>query len=146
MSLPHGQRPVAITLWKTVQPLIRAFDATLSEHGASWQTWHILRALSMERPRTQRELAGAVGIREATLTHHLRALEDKGLVVRTRLPENRRVQRVECTDAGALLFTRLRDAAVRFDQELRDAIGTEREVTQFLAALSRLRAAAPDRE
>ncbi|RPF20676.1 MarR family winged helix-turn-helix transcriptional regulator [Myceligenerans xiligouense] len=143
-SAPSGRVPVAVALWKTAQPLIRGFDALLLENGASWQVWHILLALSTNPPRTQRELAGAVGIREATLTHHLRAMEDNGLITRTRAPGNRRVQQVQVTDAGARLFSRLRDAAVTFDQRLRTVIGSEDDIARFLDVLGRLAAAAPE--
>jgi DNA-binding MarR family transcriptional regulator len=141
---PSGRRPVAVALWKTAQPLIRGFDALLVEHGASWQVWHILLALNTSTPGTQRALADAVGIREATLTHHLRAMEDKGLITRTRLPDNRRVQRVEVTATGARLFTELKAAAVEFDRRLRAVIGPEDEVSRFFALLDRLAATAPD--
>ncbi|MBE1874244.1 MarR family winged helix-turn-helix transcriptional regulator [Myceligenerans pegani] len=141
---PRGRRPVAVTLWKTAQPLIRGFDALLVEHGASWQVWHILLALGTSPPRTQRELAGAVGIREATLTHHLRAMEDNGLIRRTRMPDNRRVQHVEVTEDGARLFEELRAAAVEFDRRLRAVIGSEDDVARFLEVLGRLAAAAPE--
>ncbi|GAB4084708.1 MarR family winged helix-turn-helix transcriptional regulator [Myceligenerans cantabricum] len=139
-----GRRPVTVVLWKTVQPLIRGFDAMLLEHGASWQVWHILLALSTSEPRTQRELAHAVGIREATLTHHLRGMENDGLVARTRRPGDRRTQQVEVTDAGARLFSGLRDAAVAFDRRIRTAIGSDDDVSAFLATLGRLAAAAPE--
>ncbi|GAB3172419.1 MarR family winged helix-turn-helix transcriptional regulator [Myceligenerans halotolerans] len=144
MTRPSGPRPVAVALWKTAQPLIRGFDALLLEHGASWQVWHILLALSTNPPRTQRELAGAVGIREATLTHHLRAMEDNGLVTRTRVPDNRRVQQVQVTEDGARLFSELRTAAVEYDRRLRAAIGSDDDVSRFLDALGRLAAAAPE--
>lgn len=144
MTRPSSPLPVAVALWKTAQPLIRGFDALLVEHGASWQVWHILLALNTSTPGTQRALADAVGIREATLTHHLRAMEDKGLIARTRLPDNRRVQHVEVTDAGARLFTELRTAAIEFDRRLRAVIGPEEEVARFLEVLARLAAAAPD--
>lgn len=141
---PRGHRPVAVALWKTAQPLIRGFDAMLLAHGASWQVWHILLALDTSPPRTQRDLAGAVGLREATLTHHLRAMEDAGLVTRTRPPENRRVQHVQVTDAGARLFDELRTAAVDFDRHLRTTIGSDDDVAAFLRVLDRLVAAAPE--
>lgn len=141
---PSGQRPVAVALWKTAQPLIRGFDALLLEHGASWQVWHILLALNTSTPGTQRALADAVGIREATLTHHLRAMEDKGLIARTRLPDNRRVQRVEVTAAGARLFTELKAAAVEFDRALRAVIGSDDDISRFFRLLDRLAATAPD--
>lgn len=138
------QEPVAVAAWKAVQPLMRGFDAMLLEHGATWQVWHILLALHTDQPGTQRELASAVGIREATLTHHLAGMEARGLVRRTRAPENRRVQRVEVTDAGTALFAEIRDAAVAYDRRLRDAIGTPDDVARFLAALGRLVTAVPE--
>ncbi|MEA2186824.1 MAG: MarR family transcriptional regulator, transcriptional regulator for hemolysin, partial [Solirubrobacteraceae bacterium] len=70
--------------------------------------WLILLALKTQLPQTQRELAAAVGIEGATLTHHLDAMQRAGLIKRDRLPENRRVQRVELTKDGERAFLRLR--------------------------------------
>lgn len=61
-------------MWQSVQRVMRSFDALLAEEGGSWQVWHILLALHRSTPATQRELAATVGIREATLTHHLRGM------------------------------------------------------------------------
>jgi MarR family transcriptional regulator for hemolysin len=87
----------------------------------------------------QRELAGAVGIREATLTHHLNAMESDGLLTRRRDPANRRVHVVELTEAGEAAFARLRDAAVAFDRRLRRGLGAE-ALSAFEQVLSRLAA------
>jgi DNA-binding MarR family transcriptional regulator len=132
-------------MWHSVQRVMRSFDALLAEEGGSWQVWHILLALHQGTPATQRELAHAVGIREATLTHHLRGMEDRGLVVRTREESNRRVQRIVVTEAGETLYRRLKSAAIRFDRTLRDAIGgDESDVDSFFATLRRLTVSVPD--
>lgn len=138
-----GPVPVAVSMWQSVQRVMRAFDALLTQHGGSWQVWHILLALHQGTPATQRELARAVGIREATLTHHLRGMEDRGLVVRTREASNRRVQRIEVTAAGEALFGDLRSAAIGFDSTLRAAIGDGPDVDTFLATLGRLADSVP---
>ena len=141
-----GLVPVVPTMWQSVQRVMRAFDALLSEHGGSWQVWHILLALHQGTPATQRELAHAVGIREATLTHHLRGMEDRGLVVRTREESNRRVQRIEVTDAGETLYQGLKSAAITFDKTLRRAIGDdEDDVNAFLDTIGRVAESVPDR-
>jgi DNA-binding MarR family transcriptional regulator len=141
-----GLPPVVPTMWQSVQRVMRAFDALLSEHGGSWQVWHILLALHQDTPATQRELAHAVGIREATLTHHLRGMEDRGLVVRTREESNRRVQRIEVTDAGETLYQGLKSAAITFDKTLRRAIGPdEADVGAFLDTIGRVAESVPDR-
>lgn len=140
-----GPVPVAVAMWQSVHRVMRAFDAHLSEQGATWQVWHILLAVHQGTPATQRELAQAVGIREATLTHHLRGMEDKGLIVRSRQENNRRVQRIEVTKAGEALFRRLKTQAIEFDRTLREAIGPgEGDVEAFFATLTRLAESVPD--
>jgi MarR family transcriptional regulator, transcriptional regulator for hemolysin len=70
-------------------------------------------------------------VREATLTHHLNAMDARGLVTRSRDAANRRVQVVALTEAGEAMFLRLRDTARSFDARLRAGL-TEAD----LAALS----------
>jgi MarR family transcriptional regulator for hemolysin len=103
--------------------------------------WLILLALKTQLPQTQRELAAAVGIEGATLTHHLDAMQRAGLIKRDRLPENRRVQRVELTKDGERAFLRLREAAVEFDARIRTGLSDAdvdrlRELLATLAANS----------
>ena len=95
--------------------------------------------LKTRRLANQRDLADAVGIREATLTHHLNAMESDGLLTRRRDDTNRRVHVVELTDAGERAFTRLRAAAVAFDHRLRDGVGDE-ELAVIAELLERLSA------
>jgi DNA-binding MarR family transcriptional regulator len=53
-------------------------------------------------------MAEAMGTTGATLTHHLNALEARGLAPRWREPDNRRVERTALAPAGEQLFARLR--------------------------------------
>jgi MarR family transcriptional regulator for hemolysin len=75
----------------------------------------------------------------ATLTHHLNALEKRGLVRRWREAENRRVQHVAVTPAGETLFARLRGVAVLHDQRLRSNL-TEQETALLAELLDKLQA------
>lgn len=97
----------------------RAFDEALAAAGGSLPVWLVLLNIKTRQLANQRELAEAVGIREATLTHHLNAMEADGLITRQRHQANRRIHVVALTDAGEVAFTRLLDAAVGFDQRLR---------------------------
>jgi MarR family transcriptional regulator for hemolysin len=100
--------------------------------------WLILVSLKAQQLGNQRTLAEAIGIRGATLTHHLNAMEADGLVTRRRDPTNRRVHRVELTDAGEALFQRLRGVALAFDRRLRAGL-SEADVATLAALLDRLR-------
>jgi MarR family transcriptional regulator, transcriptional regulator for hemolysin len=105
-------------LARAAKAVSRAFDDALAEAGGSVPTWLILISVKSRNLGNQRELAEAVGIREATLTHHLNAMDRGGLVTRRRDPVNRRVHMVELTEAGEQAFRRMREAALAFDARL----------------------------
>jgi MarR family transcriptional regulator, transcriptional regulator for hemolysin len=111
--------PIGLRLTQTARAVERAFDEALGAAGGTLPVWLILLNLKIHKPANQRELADAVGVREATLTHHLNAMDARGLVTRTREASNRRVQVVALTEAGEAAFLRLREAAMAFDATLR---------------------------
>jgi MarR family transcriptional regulator for hemolysin len=132
--------PIGLRLSTAARVVGRAFDDALGQAGGSMPVWLVLLNLKMRRQvANQRELAAAVGIREATLTHHLNAMESDGLLTRRRDPGNRRVHLVELTEAGEAAFARLRDAALAFDRRLRHGIGAA-ELAGFEQMLTRLAA------
>ncbi len=80
-----------------------------------------------------------MGVREATLTHHLNAMDARGLITRSRDAANRRVQVVALTAAGEAAFVRLRAAAIAFDARLRTGI-PDADLATLSALLGRLAA------
>jgi MarR family transcriptional regulator for hemolysin len=115
----------------------RAFDDALAAAGGSLPAWLVLLNLKINPRANQRELADAVGVREATLTHHLNAMEKDGLLTRRRDPDNRRIHIVELSEDGHALFLRLRDAAVSFDGRLRQGL-SQTELDSLASLLNRL--------
>jgi len=130
--------PLGLHLTRVSRSVSRAFGNTLAEAGGSLPVWLVLISLKSRPLASQRELAEAVGIQGATLTHHLDAMESAGLVTRRRDPANRRLHLVELTPAGDALFLRLRDAAAAFDRRLRAGL-SDGEVSQLATLLTRLR-------
>lgn len=97
--------------------------------GGSAPMWSILIACKSHGGWNQNELAASIGIRGATLTHHLDAMEEQGLLTRRRDPANRRVHIVELTAAGERMFMTLREVAISFDRQLRKGIpAADREI------------------
>jgi MarR family transcriptional regulator for hemolysin len=131
--------PIGLRLTQASRAVGRAFDQALAEAGGSLSVWLILLNLKIRRPGTQRELAEAVGIREATLTHHLNAMDADGLITRTRDAANRRVQVVALTGQGDEAFLRLRAVAFAFDAKLNAGL-TDADRATFATLLSRLTA------
>jgi MarR family transcriptional regulator for hemolysin len=129
--------PIGLQLARAARVVSRAFDDALGEAGGSLPVWLVLLNLKARQMTNQRELAEAVGIREATLTHHLNAMEADGLLTRRRDETNRRIHVVELTGAGEAAFLRLRDAALGFDRRLRRGVSAE-EFTFLDGLLGRL--------
>jgi len=133
-----AETPIGLELATAARVVGRAFDDRLSAAGGSRPTWLVLLALKQGRTRNQRELAAAIGIQGATLTHHLNAMENDGLVVRRRDPENRRVHILEMTEAGEAAFLRLAVAAGAHDARLRAGFSPA-DLTLLRELLGRLR-------
>jgi MarR family transcriptional regulator for hemolysin len=116
----------------------RAFDAALARAGGSRPMWLVLLSLKSRPTANQRELAAAVGIQDATLTHHLNGMEADGLLTRRRDPTNRRVHLVELTEAGDAAFRRLRTVAQHYDSRLRTGF-SDSELETLRGLLGKLR-------
>src|SRR5689334_3153385 len=122
---PPTTTPIGLRLTRTARVVSQAFDRAMAQAGGSASIWQVLVLVRAQKWGTQAQMAEEMGITGATLTHHLNMLENRGLVRRWREAENRRVQRVELTEAGVELFDRLRVVAQAHDQRLRSALGDE---------------------
>src|SRR5215475_7910465 len=132
-----ARMPIGLALAQAARTVSRAFDDALASAGGSLPVWLVLLNIKTRQLANQRELAEAVGIREATLTHHLNAMEADGLISRQRHPVNRRIHVVALTPAGEDAFLRLRDAAIAFDQQLRSGF-TDADLGRLAGLLDRL--------
>src|SRR5580693_7331300 len=131
--------PIGLRLTQSARAVERAFDEALAQAGGTLPVWLILLNLKIHKPDNQRELAQAVGVREATLTHHLNGMDARGLVTRTRDASNRRVQVVALTEAGEAAFLRLRETAMAFDARLRAGL-SDTDVARLSELLGQLAA------
>src|SRR3954452_15989661 len=138
MPRPPGM-PIGLRLADVARDVSRAFDDALATAGGSRPVWMVLLALKSGAAASQQQIADHIGIRGATLTHHLSGMEERGLVVRTREPGDRRTQVVRLTDDGERLFVPLAGAAREFDQRLRRGLGAT-EIAQLDSLLQRLHA------
>jgi MarR family transcriptional regulator for hemolysin len=134
---PDGP-PIGLLLATTSKAVGRAFNDALAVQGGSIPIWLILNALKGERPRSQLELARAVGIEGPTMTRHLDGLERAGLVERQRDPVDRRAVQVQLTRAGHALHGRLLKAVIAFNRQLRTEVSND-DIETLRRVLGRLR-------
>ena len=129
--------PIGLKLTRTARRVSRAFDAALAEAGGTLPLWLVLIALKRNQHTNQRDLAESIGIEGATLTHHLHRMEEDGLIVRRRAPDNRRVQLVELSESGEQVFRKLLARVREFDRQLRAGL-SEADLASLRALLERL--------
>lgn len=138
--MPRPARaPIGLLVASTGKALDRAFDDALGAVGGSRVTWLILVNLRHRPEASQRELADAIGIRGATLTHHLDAMEARGVLRRQRDTANRRVHRLTLTPRGEEAFSTMLSTVTAFDRRLRHGLD-DAELEQLEQTLATLRA------
>ncbi len=129
--------PIGLQLARAARVISRAFDDALAQAEGSLPAWLVLLNLKIRPTTNQRELAVAVGVREATLTHHLNTMEKDGLLTRRRDHNNRRVHVLELTEAGEAAFAKLARVAAAYDQRLRHGLSNQ-QLTQLDSLLHQL--------
>jgi len=106
------EQEVFLGLWRTYDRLRALEDELFGAHQLTAQQYNVLRLLRGERSLPTLALAARLVSRAPDITRMLDRLEERGLVVRERLADNRRVVRVGITAAGLALLREL-DPAVR---------------------------------
>jgi DNA-binding MarR family transcriptional regulator len=104
------EQEVFLNLWRTYDRLRAVEDELFGRHDLTAQQYNALRLLRGVHPGKLRtlDLAARLVSRAPDITRLLDKLEQRGLIERTRPPENRREVWVSITDAGLAL---LRDLA-----------------------------------
>lgn len=121
--------PIGLQLTRTARVVSQEFERAMAEEGGSAPAWQVLLLIRSKQWGQQSQMAQAMGVTGATLTHHLNAMEAQGLVRRWRESGNRRVQQVELTEEGEAAFDRLRHVAARHDERLRSQLSPEQVAT-----------------
>jgi DNA-binding MarR family transcriptional regulator len=103
------EQEVFLNLWRTYDRLRILEDGLFTRFDLTPQQYNVLRLLRAEHPGTLPTLALANRLvsRAPDITRMLDKLEQRGLVVRERLPDNRRVVRIGITEAGILLLDQI---------------------------------------
>jgi DNA-binding MarR family transcriptional regulator len=100
------EQEVFLSLWRTCDRLRILEDDLFGRFDLTAQQYNVLRLLKADHPRAVQTLALARRLisRAPDITRMLDRLEQRGLIVRERPPNNRRVVRVGLTRAGLALL------------------------------------------
>ena len=114
-SRKHGRRfdspqqEAYLSLWRTYDRLRMLEDELFLQHDLTAQQYNALRLLKAEHPGTLPTLvlASRLVSHAPDITRLVDRLQERGLVARQRMPDNRRVVQVGITDAGLTLLKEL---------------------------------------
>ncbi len=126
---------VPYLLRRADQTLSDGFYATLNEFGVARSEWRVLAVLEELGPLSVLELTDAALSPQPTVTHAVRRLEERGLVVRTESASDRRRRIVTITDAGAELTRDLMAEALRLEADALADVGELAELVDRLRSL-----------
>jgi DNA-binding MarR family transcriptional regulator len=109
------QQEAYLNLWRTYDRLRMLEDDLFQQHDLTAQQYNALRLLRAEHPAALPTLvlAGKLVSHAPDITRLVDRLEQRGLVVRKRMLDNRRVVQVGISEAGLALLKQL-------DQPVRD--------------------------
>jgi MarR family transcriptional regulator for hemolysin len=103
----------------TAQAWRQAIDRRVKEDGLTTSSWMAIATLATQTaPVSQKELALALGLEEATIVPLVDRLVKQQLVVRTQPPEDRRKRLVAITPAGTALHQQLAGEIEKLRNEL----------------------------
>jgi DNA-binding MarR family transcriptional regulator len=103
------EQEVFLNLWRTYDRLRALEDELFGRHELTPQQYNVLRLLRAQHPQTLPTLALADHLvsRAPDITRMLDKLEKRGLIVRERPADNRRMVRIGITKAGLKLIAQL---------------------------------------
>ena len=111
MRFDSPEQEVFLGLWRTYDRLRALEDELFSRYELTAQQYNALRLLRGAHPDrlATLDLAGRLISRAPDITRMIDRLEQRGLVERERVPQDRRTVRVGLTDAGQALLEELDD-------------------------------------
>ena len=123
---------------QTARAHVKRAAALLSEIDLHLGQEFLLEALWTEGSLNQSELAGWLGVRKATVTVALRSLEKRGLIVRERDADDRRVINVSASEKSFELRPKVYEAWRRLDEQTVAGL-TEDEMAVLERLLAKVR-------
>lgn len=103
----HGRESVASLLRDTHRLYAKALSEFIRDADITIMQWLILRALWAEDGITQRELSERVGLYDSATVSAIDAMEEAGLVLRSRNRDDRRKINIYLTKAGRAFEAKL---------------------------------------
>ncbi|MCI8425467.1 MAG: MarR family transcriptional regulator [Adlercreutzia sp.] len=128
---------IGYRVYNTQRALHKSLEACVAAAGLTPGQWNLLSQLEEHGAMTQKQLAERLRKEQATVTRSIERLVQRGLVVRTPNPQDRRANIVEATPEASRLLAELEPAVARRNSELAEHISDE-DLSVFFDVLDQI--------
>ncbi len=139
------ERSLTIALLRAREATMNHFRPRLARHDLTEQQWRVIRVLADSGPTEldATEIAARSVILTPSLTRILRALEDRGIIVRSKADNDGRRWEISLTDDGRILFDAIAPQTETAYRSIEEKLGKE-DCAMLLSLLEKLSAIEPD--
>ena len=115
----------------TWQAVARMYNEEASKYGASMAVGFALLSMDKEDGTPSTTLGPKMGIEATSLTRTLKSMEDKGLIIRKKNPNDGRGVLIYLTDFGREKRELSKNAVLKFNESIRQHV-TEEKMNNFI--------------
>ena len=124
----------------TWQAVARMYNEEASKYGATMATGFALLSIDKDKGTSSTALGPKMGMEATSLTRTLKSLEEKGLIVRKKNPEDGRGVIIELTEAGQEKRALSKTTVLQFNESVKKVVSEEKlnhfiEVTEIINEL-----------
>ncbi|WP_338378001.1 MarR family transcriptional regulator [uncultured Flavobacterium sp.] len=119
-------KTIDYVLRATWQAVARMYNEEASKYGATMATGFALLSIDKEKGTSSTALGPKMGMEATSLTRTLKSMEEKGLIVRKKNPEDGRGIIIQLTDLGQEKRELSKSTVVKFNETIKDVVSSEK--------------------
>lgn len=110
----------------TWQAVARMYNEEASKYGATMATGFALLSIDKDKGTSSTALGPKMGMEATSLTRTLKSMEEKGLIVRKKNPEDGRGVIIELTEAGQEKRALSKTTVLQFNESVKRVVSEEK--------------------
>ena len=120
------EKTIDYILRATWQAVSRMYNEEASKYGATMATGFALLSIDKEKGTPSTTLGPKMGMEATSLTRTLKSMEEKGLIIRKKNPEDGRGVLIYLTEFGKEKRELSKNTVLRFNESVKDNISAEK--------------------
>lgn len=120
------EKTIDYVLRATWQAVSRMYNEEANKYGATMATGFVLLSIDKEKGTPSTALGPKMGMEATSLTRTLKSMEEKGLIIRKKNPEDGRGVLIYLTDFGKEKRELSKNTVLKFNETIKNTISQEK--------------------